>query len=38
LNNNKRLFAFIDMIFCVISSMRCGTSYTQLILEASYYV
>jgi len=41
LNNNKRLFvAFIDLIFFLIASivMCCGSSYTKLILEASYYV
>ena len=41
LNNNKRLFvAFIDLknVLIAVIVMRCGSSYTKLILEASYYV
>jgi len=41
LNNNKRLFvAFIDLknVLIAVIVMRCGSSYTKLILEAIYYV
>ena len=43
LNNNKRWFvAFIDLkkknVLILSIVMRCGTSYTKLILKASFYV